>query len=80
MSDELTVESCLEELREMWPGCSAQIRQEHNAGFDKNFVSHFEIGVISKDYEVHGERFDGPTLNEAMQSVRAFKQSQEQER
>lgn len=60
------------EIRELWPGCSFQIREERNAGFYKDSTRHFEIGVISTQYEVHGQRFEGATLLEALQKLRDF--------
>jgi hypothetical protein len=67
----LTVEAVEKELRELWPNCSFQIREENNAGFYKPSKRHFEIGVISTDYEIHGERFEGSTLADCMAQVRA---------
>ena len=72
---ELTVEAAAKEIRELWPNCSFQIREENNAGFYKPFQRHFEIGVISTDFDVHGERFEGATLDEAMQKCRAWAKS-----
>ncbi|HEX5704890.1 MAG TPA: hypothetical protein VFX97_16955 [Pyrinomonadaceae bacterium] len=59
------------ELRKLWPGCSFEIQNSRNAGFHQDATQHFEIGVISTQYEVH-ERFKGRTLAEAMQKVREF--------
>jgi hypothetical protein len=70
-TEELTVEAAAHKIRELWPNCSFQIREENNAGFYKPFKQHFEIGVISTDYEIHGERFEGATLAECMAQVRA---------
>jgi len=65
----LPVEAAANEIRELWPNCSFQIREENNAGFYKPFQRHFEIGVISTGFDVHGERFEVATLDEAMQKV-----------
>jgi hypothetical protein len=70
-TEELTVEAAAHKIRELWPNCSFQIREENNAGFYKPFKRHFEIGVISTDYEIHGEQFEGATLAECMAQVRA---------
>jgi hypothetical protein len=66
---ETTVEAVEKELRELWPNCSFQIREENNAGFYKPAQRHFEIGVISTDYEIHDERFEGATLADCMAQV-----------
>lgn len=66
-----SVEAAGREIRELYPGCSFQIREEHNAGFNKYAVPHFEIGIISTDY-MFNERFEGATFTEAMQQVRQW--------
>lgn len=73
---ELTVEACFTELREMWPGCSAEIIRHSAAGFYKPPQTWFEIAVISVDYKLHGERWKADTLPECMAQVRDWKAQQ----
>lgn len=72
----ITVESCLAELREMWPNCSLEIVTRVSTGFYKHPEQRFDIGVISTDY-MFNERVDGAvSLDEAMAQFRAWKKSQ----
>ena len=74
---ELTVKECLAELREFWPGCSAEIIRHSAAGFYKSAQTWFEIAVISVDYKLHGERWTADSLDGCMAQVRTWKESQQ---
>lgn len=73
---EMTVESALNELRERWPGCSAEVVRFSAMGFYKEPESWVEIAIITTDYKIHGQRFKGDTVKDAIQAVRAWKERQ----
>lgn len=71
MADELTVEQCLKELREMFPDQTCEVSfRTAGLGFVK--VTAWENGAIPK--QRHSEFAD--TLSEAMAQVRAWKEQQ----
>lgn len=52
-----TVESVTAELRKLWPDCSFRIREEWNAGFYKDAIRHFEIGLRRSGYFQQADHF-----------------------
>lgn len=80
MSDELTVESALKELREMFPG-------EMNLGIDRTggdgyIANHGRIELRREYWTVHRKAIEiigrGPTLSEAMAQARTYRHRSQQ--
>lgn len=84
MSDELTVEAALKELREMFPKMWVYITVQQSGDCNPQGKLDLEVPTVmvqvdSKDGDViYNDMFD--SLSEAMAQVRAFKHSQEQKR
>lgn len=75
MSDGLTVEEALKELREMFPRWHCEISTAHYLG-EKTGRIYTRIDIHCMDFEKNDWTEYGPTLSAAMGRVRAFKQSQ----
>lgn len=77
MSDELTVDSCLEELREMFGYgiyVSAEVKGIH---YPSDYGD--ELPLLTAHINVDHHPFYASTLSGCMAHVRAFKQSQAKE-
>lgn len=79
MSDELTVETCLKELRRMFPEpWYCEISTAHYIG-RKTDRLYTRVDIHCTDFEQNGWTEHGSTLSEAMAQVRAWKHSQEKQ-
>lgn len=72
---EPTIEECLKELREMFPGWHCEISTAHYMGNKTNRL-YTRIDIHCTDFERNDWTEHGPTLSKAMSQVRLWKESQ----